>query len=222
MQEWLQDIREKTKNMDRKEKIDYVLQYYWHYLLGVGAVIALIFFVIYHSLYGQKDKVFTCILVNQEIDSKRDGQIQSDFAKFLNVEEDKICVDSNYLISYGNVQLEGINESSYEKFFFNWSVNELDAIIMPESFYKYCIENGGEFLPLNSLLDVETLKQRGLNIYEDQGIAVGLRLENTDFFTEARLHQPLVEKEQEEPLLLAFPNNTKHKEHCAIFLQFIK
>ena len=222
MEEWLQNIRQKTKNMDRKTKIDYVLHYYWHYLLGVGAVIALIFFLIYHSLYGQKEKVFTCILVNQEIDSKRDQQIQTNFAKFIEIDESKISVDSNYLISYGNVQLEGINESSYEKFFFNWSVSGLDAIIMPESFYKYCMENGGGFLPLNSLYNVESLKQRGLYIYEDQGIAIALRLENTDFFETASLHQPLVEKGQEEPLLLAFPNNTKHKEHCTAFLQFIK
>lgn len=53
--------------------------------------------------------------------------------------------DSDYLLSYDDVQLSEANESSYEKFFLNWHVHEIDAMIMPKSFYEYCKRQGGEF-----------------------------------------------------------------------------
>ena len=44
-----------------------------------------------------------------------------------------------------NMRLEGANESSYEKFFFNIAAGVLDAVIMPESFYMYAVEMGVVF-----------------------------------------------------------------------------
>ena len=78
------------------------------------------------------------MIVNQRVDYERDERLASAFAEASGIAEEGILVDSDYVFSYEGVQLEAANESSYEKFFFHWGSGELDAVLMPESFYRYC------------------------------------------------------------------------------------
>ena len=69
--------------------------------------------------------------------------MEKNFSKASGIDVNRMDINSDYNISYGDMHLEGINESSYEKFFLKWQNGELDAVILPESFYEYCKELGG-------------------------------------------------------------------------------
>lgn len=75
------DIREKTAGMNRKEKVSYVITYYWYHILIIISIIALIFFTVRFYVFGNHKPEFTCVLVNQEIDEERDAEIAQAFAK---------------------------------------------------------------------------------------------------------------------------------------------
>ena len=209
LRRYLDDIREKTTGMNRKEKVSHVITYYWYHFLIIVSIVALIFFAVRFYVFGNQKPEFTCVLVNQEIDDDRDAEIAQSFAKENDLDPDLVTVDSDYVFSYGDVQLQGVNESSYDKFFLKWRNEELDAVILSESMYQYCREMRGEF---RSLEDMDT---SGFETYTDGGKVTAVVL-GKDEFMEAAIGKT------DEKLLLAFPDNGRHADLCDDFLQCIR
>ncbi|MGN1191692.1 MAG: hypothetical protein ACI4S0_03380 [Dorea sp.] len=214
LKEWAEDIKIKTKDMTKDQKVEYVLMYYWYHIL-LGVLLAgLIVLLIYHIGWGKKEMDFSLVIVNQEVDYARDQSISEEFASYSGIRSKKIQTDSDYLISYDNVELDGVNESSYEKFFFNWSAETIDAIIMPESFLRYCKKQGGELADLEEWMDKTMLKSLDTSVYKSGEKCEGIYVEDT------RLAQKL-ECNQEDRLVLVFPKEMKHKEACRKFLEYL-
>lgn len=208
MKEILKDIKEKTEGMNRQEKAGYVLTYYWYYMLITFSVLALVvIFIVHYATYRKPE--FTCVLVNQQIDTDKDNQMTEKFAKFSKMDPKRIAIDSNYNFSYGDLKLPDVNESSNEKFFLQWRNDELDAVIMTESFYEYCKEVGGEFRDLDKWkTDTGTYET-----FQDQGKTTGIVL-GTD-----RMIEKVTGKK--EKLLLVFPANGKHEKAGKLFLKYM-
>lgn len=191
MKKWIIDIREKTKDMNREQTIEYVCGYYWYHILIGCILLGLALLLIYHIGWGNQKKEFSCVIVNQEIDLARDRKLSGEFGEFAGLSKKKVSIDSDYQISYGDKKLEGVNESSYEKFFFNWSAGETDAMIMPESFYEYCLLQNGEFSDVRVYVKDTWLKD-------------------------------VLKDDEEDPVILVFAAQTKHKEACDMFLKYVK
>lgn len=202
------DIREKTENMSKRETAAYVLTYYWYHILAVCSIIALIVLFITHYTIGNQKPVFTCVLVNQEMDSGRDGLVRETFSEYAGLPVRRVVIDSDYNFSYEGMKLSGVNESSYEKFFFQWRNRELDALILSESFYQYCREMGGSFC------DLSDMDKGDFEIYKD-GDMVGAIILGEDSFAER------VTGKKGEKLLLAFPDEGKHEESREMFLKYL-
>lgn len=209
MGHYVRDIREKTRGMSRRQRLEYIGTYYWYHILGVCAAVFLVLFLAVHMGSGRKRPEFTCVMVNQEIDWNRDKALGEAFAGTLGLGPGQVEMDSNFNFSYGTVRLEGANESSYEKLFFRWANRELDAVILPESCYRFCQENGGVYR------DLEAFDTCGLPLYRDGESFTGVLVEET------RLGG-LFEKPQDDPLLLVFPAEGRHEEMCEKFLEFVK
>ena len=207
MKKYIEDIREKTSGMSRNEARAYVWTYYWYHILGILAIAALILLFALHYGFGNKKPLFTCILVNQEATLDGTQAAAEEFAEYAGLWEERVLITSDYTFSYGEVKLEGVNEGSYEKFFFQWRNEEIDAVIIPESFYRHVKEMGGEFRVLK--------ETQGLTPYMDGDSCRAVLLGN-DGFTER------VSGKKDEKLLLAFPENGKHEEECRLFLQYLK
>lgn len=208
LKRYIKDIQEKTSAMTAKEKSDYIWTYYWYHILGFFSIIALLCLVVAHYGFGNKKPVFTCVLVNQETESPQVQKMAEDFAQAFDLSTKQVVISSDYIFSYGDVKLEGVNESSYEKFFFQWSNNEIDAVILPESFYFYVREMGGAFKELD-----ETVAE-SFHPYIDGNVCTAIVLGN-DSFTEK------VSGKKDEKLLLAFPETGLHTEECNMFLEFL-
>lgn len=208
LRRYLDDIKEKTVGMSRKEKVSYVLTYYWYHMLIIISIIVLIFFTVRFYVFGNQKPEFTCILVNQEMDDDRDARIAQIFAEENGLDPERVIVDSDYVFSYGDVRLQGVNESSYDKFFLKWGNEEIDTVILSESMYEFCREMQGEFRRL------EDMDTSGFETYTDGGEVTAVVLGIDKFMEEAT-------GTTEEKMLLAFPDNGKHAELCDDFLQCI-
>lgn len=202
MRGYVEDIKNKTADMDKKEAVFYILTYYWYHLLGIILAIALILLFAGHYLFGSQKPVFTCVMVNQRIDGLRDQSMGESFAEMAGLPPERVNIDSNYNFSYGQTKLEGVNESSYEKFFFQWENKEIDAAVLPESFYLHCKSMGGRFRQL-------TAEERaGFTAYQDGGECTAVVL-GDDRLTK-------------EKLLLAFPSTGAHPKEGRKFLEYLR
>ncbi len=201
------DVKEKTSGMGRKEALSYLFTYYWYHMLAFVSVAALILLFAAHYAFGNKKPLFTCIIVNQKMDEAEDLRIRDAFAEDAGISSERVVMDSSYQFSYGQMKMQGVNESSYEKFFFQWSNHEIDAVIMPESFYWHCREMGGDFY----VLDREDAA--GMELYMDGEQAKAAVL-GADCLIQADAGQ------KDEKLLLAFPESGEHAELRRNFLRF--
>ncbi len=206
---YLDDIREKTAGMSTGQKISYVITYYWYHILIIVSIAALIFFTVRFYLYGNQKPAFTCVIVNQEMDSERDSRIAEAFAEENGLDPERVTVDSDFVFSYGDVKLQAVNESSYEKFFLKWQNQEIDAIVLSESMYEFCREMRGGFRSLDGM------DPSGLETYTDEGNVTAVVL-GQDRFMEAAVGAT------DEKLLLAFPDNGQHEDLCGPFLECMK
>lgn len=209
MRHYIREIRENTAGMSVRDKVEYILTYYWYHILGIAAAVGLVLFLIIHFGFREAPPLFTCAMVNQEINYERDGELEKAFSEASGIDPDRMDINSDFNISYGDTKLEGVNESSYEKFFFKWQNKELDAVILPESFYRYCREMGGTF---RSIAGWDT---EGMSVYEDDGEITAVDVEDT-------LLAEYLDNETGERLLLAFPDSGEHEEVCRHFFDFIK
>lgn len=204
------EIYRNTEGMNSRDKWAYILTYYWYHLLGIFAFIFLTIFLIVHFAFGMEKPAFTCVLVNQDINHSRDEEIAEALAEETQSDVDDIVIDSDFNISYGDVQLTGANESSYEKFFLKWRNKELDAVILPESFYQYCKEMGGSYVNLDEM------DTGSLPLYTDQesGLHTAVLVEQT------WLKSSLV-NDTDEKLLLVFTEDGENRDMCQKFLTFL-
>ena len=209
LRRYLDDIKEKTAGMSMKEKVSYVFTYYWYHMLIIVSIIALIFFTVRFYVFGNKKPEFTCVIVNQAMDDERDARIAQAFAEENGLDPELVVVDSDYVFSYGDLQVEGANESSYEKFFLKWGNEEIDAVILSESMYEFCREMRGEFRSLDNM------DTSGFETYTDDGKVTAVVLGQDEFMEAAT-------GKTDEKLLLAFPDNGQHGDLCDEFLECIK
>ena len=206
-----QKIKENTDGMSGKEKLSYILTYYWYHLLGIVAVLGLIVFLVVHFAFPEEKPLFTCALVNQRIDSSRDQKLAGDFADYANISRGQVVFDSDYIISYNETEEKesnDANESGYDKFFFKWSGGELDAVVMTEDFMSYCLDIGGTFYSADEF-DVT-----GMDVCKVQDVSA-IKVSGT------KLEEDLDGTEKDD-LVLVFPDTGKQKENCQKFIDYLR
>ena len=208
-----EDIGKNTEGMDRDQKLEYIITYYWYHILLVVLGSGILVLFLRHLFFQKPPKEFVCVMVNQAIRYDRDEKLQKEFAQILGTASDAVLVDSDYVFSYEGKRLEGANESSYEKFFFRWSVGELDAVIMPMSFYAHCRELEYEFMDLELLLTEEEIGVWKDRMLSEDGRWKGIYLSGL-YITS------YLEQEKDDPLLLVFLEGEAHLEAKRAFFRF--
>lgn len=155
-------------------------------MLGILAVLALLIFLVVHFAFPEEKPFFKCALVNQKIDSDRDVVLSEEFATFSGLDVKRIVFD---------------------KFFFQWSKGELDAVILTKDFLKYCTSVGGEYY------SADEFETKDLNLCEAGGTkAIDL--------TGTKLESELDGTEKED-LVLVFTATGIHKEMCQKYIDFL-
>ncbi len=201
VRECTDEIRKNTAGMTGSEKAAYIAEYYWYHILLAALALLIGIIAVYHFTFGKHTVSFQCIIVNEKTDDSRDASLASALSEELGIEEREITVDSNYSVSLDGssegTEMAGTDYSGYDKFFFGWANGELDAVIMPESLLEYCVGLGGELRSVNTSGEVSIP------------------------LTETALAE-VIEEDEEDSMVLVFPENGKHQEAAEQFLKSIQ
>lgn len=214
MRNIIKEVREQTAHMDKEQKWEHIFTYYWYHMLTAAIAAGLLVLFVRHIFFRAPDKEFICVLINQAVDYDRDKSLAEDFAGASGIGKSLIYFDSDYQFSYEGRKLEGVNESSYEKFFFRWSTGELDAVIMPESFYKHCIKIGNQFADLRPMLADGQEASYETQVYTADGRCDALYVKGS------RLEH-YIEDSKDDPMLVVFIEEGTHQQADQQFLDFI-
>ncbi len=173
-------------------------------------------YIYYAVAWGNPERLFSLAIVNQRVNYGRDEKLAEEFSISSGIKTRNILVDSDYLLSYGDVELEdvAVKESLFEKFFLSWRAGALDAVIMPESFFDYCIGKDGEF---TGLLEIcPDLLDMGSEdcFYKYNDVYTGIYIDKTklsgDFITDGS-----------GPVILVFIKNGSHLKECRKFIEYV-
>lgn len=206
MRKILKDISLNTAEMTFKEKMQYIMTYYWYHILGVCLVIGLLVFIIVHFGFADRREEFSCAIINQSMDVDRDEKIASLAQKKFS-DDEKVIVDSNYEFSYNGEKQEGINLTLFEKFFIKWGQGEINAVIADKDFLDYCISSGGSFYSIKEF-DTGNLK-----LYNKDKVS-GIELSFTDIAGYITGNA--------KKLVIAFPVEGANKKACQKFIDFVQ
>lgn len=194
-------------DMTKKQKVEYIFTYYKWRILGVCAGVGLIFFLIVHFAFPDKEPLFSCALINQRIDYDRDDELELDFSNYSGIDLDRLDIDSDYNISYPGHEIEDANTGIFDKFFIKYSNGEYDAMITSVDFAGYCQQMGAEYT------DISEYDTGNLPLYEENGIS-GIDITQTKIIDKLNISDG-------DKLLLVFPAEGKNHESCQKFLSYL-
>lgn len=204
---WIRDIRQKTSDMSRTDKVEYIAEYYWYHILLTFLAAGVLLLIVYNFTFGRQTVSFKCAVINEETDDERDAALEENLAQSLDLKRSEVQVDSAYQVSYEGHEIAGSAESTmetggtdytgYDKFFFGWANGELDAVILPESLLQYCEKLGGELRQVDA----------------EGNVSIALQ--------DTSLAEEFADSE-EDPMVVAFPANGKHEEAAGEFLRYLQ
>lgn len=223
---WYAAEKEKTAQMTKEEKINYIIEYYLAFIIGAVLLLIAVIWLIFHFAFDEKEEGFNCALVNCAVE-ENSLELSDELTEFFGYEPKKkeAYFDIDYQIAYPGVDNEAADNSFYEKFFLNIRMEVLDAVIMPQSFMEYCNTVGHPFYDVYDVLDAEQIKTyepyfiKGKD-EEGKEYTCGIDISKLKFFDEMGIQE--VKANAEEPLVLSFAYGGKHLKESRSFLKFLE
>lgn len=139
--EYAEEEKRKLKPLGAKARREYIWEYHkWQIISAALIVLILTLGIIQACTY--KATVYELAIVNCGTDFERDRAVEKSLAEFfgINPKRERVVAESAYSIAYGESMSGSANYADYDKLFLKLGNGEIDAVIAPRSFVKYCTE----------------------------------------------------------------------------------
>ncbi len=220
------DKKRQWQSMTWPEKLDHIWTYYRAWIFSAVFVIAGAVWLVSRYLLDNEECGFSLGLINGYME-KGDVALSAELDEFFGFQEGETYAyfDTAYQFSYTGVENSAGDNSFYEKFFLNIRMGELDAVIMPESFFEYCNDLEPIFCDVRSVLSEE---QQGA--WEDYYVmgqtedgaayACGIDISHLDYINAEGMG--FVGENNGEAFILAFPVTGEHRALGGALLRYIE
>ena len=108
----LRSEREKISYLSRREKLSYILEYYWIWIVGIIAAVSFLIFFTYRMFFVSKDYWFYAIYANTTADAGERSALWYDFADYegFDLKEKSMVMNA---ASYFDPSVRGGTVNSY-------------------------------------------------------------------------------------------------------------
>ncbi|MDO4804158.1 MAG: hypothetical protein Q4A32_04990 [Lachnospiraceae bacterium] len=125
----IEEIKSNTQGMSRKERLGYIVTYYW---LQIGGVIFAVFFLVYfltHFLFGIKENWIYVTFTNVLTSDEGVNVLRKDYIEYAgyDLKEKNVVFNSNSYFDAATVQ--GTNNNYFQVFAAMVEAGDLDAVI---------------------------------------------------------------------------------------------
>lgn len=211
--------KQKLSEMNFKEKVEYLKNYY---LAKTAIILITLFFIVYlaYSILSPKSEtVLYGAIINYALSEDKATAVQTDFSKYLNLDEKKhnILLDTTFYLG-NNQDTSQYTMSSQQKLSTYIFAGEIDFIIAPESVMNNYASIGyldklTNILPTN--LNSELKDSMYYSTTEDDPVtsAYGVYIDNSSIYEK-------VGNNTDRPVLAVLANSN-YKDNAVEFIGYI-
>lgn len=141
--------KEKMKGLDVRQKVRYIIGYYWLWILGIGVGLFLIIYMIYRAGFTVKDYWFYSMYANTMEDGGNGSQLWKDFVDYAGFDTRQKKVEMNAASYFDPSVPGGTNNSYYQAFVALVESGDLDVVCLGKEGLQ-AIGSSGRLLDLSS------------------------------------------------------------------------
>ncbi|MDO4619383.1 MAG: hypothetical protein Q4B09_02070, partial [Lachnospiraceae bacterium] len=218
---WRREEQAKLAPMTRKERLEYIAEYYWLLILGVVGGIVLLGYIVYRANFTVKDYWFYAIYANTNAEAGSGSELWSDFRDYgsYDTKQKKLMMNS---ASYFDPSITGgTNNSYFQSFVALVESGDLDIITMGRAGIE-ALGTSGRLMDLSSEDGKEIGEKYADRLvyalpydteYSETEIPIGIDVSDSLLVNKYGLY--------EEDCVLAVSAYTKRPEEVKQFLAFI-
>ena len=122
--------KEKILGLPRKQRLPYILQYYWLWILGIACAVFLLCYVPYRAFFTVKDYWFYGMFANTSADAGNGSALWQDFTAFGGYDTSRKKVEMNDSSWFDPSKTGGTNNTYFQAFVAMAESGTLDVLTM--------------------------------------------------------------------------------------------
>lgn len=211
-----QTEKEKLKDMNFKQKLEYLWEYYRIHALAVVAIIALVIYIIYGILNPGVSTKFYAALINSPINPEVIDEYEKDFTGYLELDPNRENVVLNDTFNFNvDVTYTANVKQTLQAYV---AAAEVDVIIAPEKeFSEYA--SYGAVIKLSDQLPTDLYSSLTDHFFisatedDPEKSAYGIYINDTKLYAENSVTK--------DPYIIGIVANSKHKDKAIEFIRFL-
>ena len=213
--------KEKLNGLTGIQKITYILDYYWLWLLGIFCAVFLLVYLTVHFFFTPKEYWFYIIFANTMEEAGNHSPLWEDYAAWCGYDTNAKKLEMNGSSYFDPSVSQGTNNSYFQSFVAVTEAGDLDAVVMGKDALA-ALGKGGRLLDLNDercsgwtgrYEDRFVYCEPYDETYSDSPVPVGIDISDSILVTEYHLYPP--------DCALGIGAYTKRPDETGQFLRFI-
>lgn len=217
----LSEEKEKLRGYTLKQKIGYIRDYYWLWILGVLTIVVLSGYIIYRGFFTVKDYWFYGVFTNTFENGGNRSQLWQDFVDYGNFDLKEKNVMMNSASYFDASKPSGTNNSYFQSFVAVSESGDLDIVTAGRD-SLVALGQSGRLMDLNNEGFSAIRERYGERFvycepydeaYSTELVPVGIDLSDSLLVTKYHLY--------EDDCVLGISAYTQRKEAIELFLEFV-
>lgn len=208
----------KFKDLNFREKINYIWDYFKWWILGTIAIIITLIITVPGILENHKEVQLYALFVNSNIQSQESTTIMDDYVEAANIDMNnkRIILDSTLYIDRDSTTTTTMENS--QKLTVLFASNTIDVMISDEENFEFCCSQGA-FMDLKELLPDDLYEKYSHkmmfaeNPTTKEMTAYGIMMNESQILND--------ENAFSEVPVLSVAYTTEHKENAILFIRYL-
>lgn len=194
---YLEAERHKLESLTGRQKLRYIIDYYWLWILGIFCAFFILGYVIYHAAFAVKDFWFYAVFANTMGDGGNGSRLYTDFVDYAGFDTSQKKVEMNASSWFDPSVKGGTVNSYYQAFVALVESGDLDIVVMGREGLR-AVGSSGRLLDLSDERCSGIYKKYSGRIvtcepydeeYSDASVPVGIDLSDSRLVTEYGLYE---------------------------------
>ena len=218
---WWTREREKIAALDRKGKIQYIWNYYWLWIVGIGFFLVFGIWFVWRSTTAIRENWIGIAFPNAMTQAGNDSQLWKDYLEYTGYDTKKKNVLFEDKLYFDPTRPGGTANSYYEAFVAMIETGQMDAVTMRRDEME-ALGKSGRFLDLSAAPQVEIYEKYQNRLvysipydetYSRDPVPIGIDVSDSILLTKYHIY--------ENSCVFAIGTNSRHVDACLEFLYWI-